>query len=119
MYDMYEYDTTDAEGGFAGKTEDDEDPVMTTGLDREVRMSEVNDNYVNASVVFPRGDIYYRGKVMGRKIDADGNAVGKTNDNPILDTRKYCAEFYDGEVSELTANVIAESMYAACDDSGN
>ena len=36
LYYMYEDYTTDAEGGVAGKTEDDKDPVMDTGLDREV-----------------------------------------------------------------------------------
>ena len=40
------------------------------------------------------------------------------NNNPILDTREYCVEFDDGEVSERTENVIAESIYTACDDSG-
>ena len=31
----------------------------------------------------------------------------------------YCVEFEDGNVCELTANVIAESMYASCDADGN
>ena len=66
---------------------------MATGLDREVPTPEVNENYVNASVMLPRGKKYARGKVIGRKRDADGNAVGRTNDNPILDTRKYHVEF--------------------------
>ena len=41
------------------------------------------------------------------------------NDNPILDTCKYRVEFFDVEVSKLTTNVIADSMYAACDNYGN
>ena len=119
LYEMYEDDTADAEGGFTGNTEDDEEPVIDTELDREVPDPEVNDNYVNASVMLTRGNIYDRGKVMGRKIDADGNEVVRTNDNPILDTREYCDEFDYEEVNELTSNVNAESMYASCDDSGN
>ncbi len=31
----------------------------------------------------------------------------------------YCVEFEDGNVCELTANVIAKSMYALCDADGN
>ena len=37
----------------------------------------------------------------------------------MIDTRKYSVEFDDEEVSELTENLIAESLYAAWDDSGN
>ena len=35
---MYEDDTTDAQGVLEGKTEENEDPVMDTGLDRNVPM---------------------------------------------------------------------------------
>ena len=80
---MYEDDTTDAEVGLAGNTEGDEYPVISTGLDRKVPTPEMNDNYANALVVFPRGNRYARGKFIGRKRDADGNSVGRGNDNPI------------------------------------
>ena len=69
--------------------------------------------------MLPRGNSYARGKFIGWKRDVDGNSVGRTNDNPILDTREYCVEFDYGEVGKLKANVIAESIYSACDDSGN
>jgi len=36
-----------------------------------------------------------------------------------MDSRVYCFEFDDGDVCELTVNVIAESMYASCDTDGN
>ena len=116
---MYEDNTTDAEGGLVDKSEDDDIPVMATGLDRQVPAPKVNENYVNSSVMLPRGNTYARGKVIGQKIYASGNAVGSMNDNPILDTCKYHVEFDDGEVSELMKFFIAESIYAACDDSGN
>ena len=45
------------------------------------------------------GNSYARRKVIRWKRDADGNAVGTKNENPIHDTRKYCVEFDDGEVS--------------------
>ena len=95
LYEIYEDDTTDVGGGLAGKTEDYEDPSMANGFYREVRMPEINDNHVNASVMLPRGNSYDRVKVVGREKGADGNAVGRTNDT-ILDTREYCVEFYDG-----------------------
>ena len=119
LYAMYEDDTIDVEVGLAGNTEYDEGPAMAIGLYREVPTPEGNSNYLNALVMLPRGNSYARVKVIGRKRDADGNAVGRYNDNPILDTREYSVEFDDGEISELTANLISESIYAACDDSGN
>ncbi len=36
-----------------------------------------------------------------------------------MDSRIYRVEFDDGDVCELTANVIAESMYASCNADGN
>ena len=116
---MYEDYTIDVEGGLADNTEYDEDLDIATGLYREIPKPEANDNYVNALVMFPRRNSYARGKFIGQKRDAVWNAVGSSNDNLILDTREYSVKFDDGEVSKLTANVIAESMYASYDDFGN
>ena len=48
-----------------------------------------------------------RGQVVCWKHDADGN--------PILDTHLYKVEFPGGEITELAAKMIAESIYAQCD----
>lgn len=45
--------------------------------------------------------------------------VVRDNKNPILDTRVYEIEFLWGEVTELAANIITESMYAQHDSNGN
>ena len=84
---MYEDETKDAEGGLASKTENDEDPVMDTGLDREVPTPDMNDNYVKSSFMLLRWNSYARRKVLGRKIYAYGNAIVRTINNPILDTQ--------------------------------
>jgi hypothetical protein len=60
-----------------------------------------------------------RGQVVRRKRDADGNLIGWSNANPILDSRLYEVEFANGEVAKLTANVIVEAMFAQCDEDGN
>ena len=99
LNEMYEEFTTDVKGGLSGNTEDDEDPAMDTRLDHEVPTPEVNEKYVNASVMFPRGNSYARGKAIGRKRDAESNVIGRTNENPILDTSEYHVDFDDGEVS--------------------
>ena len=92
---------------------------MATGLDLQVPILEVNDNYLNSSIMLPRRNTYARGEVFIRKRYASGNDVGSKNDNTILDTRKYSVEVGDGEVIKTTENVIIDSMYAVCDDSGN
>ena len=57
--------------------------------------------------------------VIARKQDAKGNPVGRADKNPVKDSRTYEVQFPDGKVAELTANVIAESMYASCDQEGS
>ena len=41
--------------------------------------------------------------------------MGCANYNSLHDTRQYVVKFDSGEVTELTANVIAKSMYSMCD----
>ena len=60
---------------------------MANGLYREVSTPEVNENYVNTSVMLSRGNSYAREKFIGHKKDTYGSDVGRGTDNPILDTR--------------------------------
>ena len=82
-------------------------------------MSEVGDYYKEAKVMLPRGDQLARGHVVARSQDANGNFMGRSHKNPILDVRMYGVEFTGGKVTELTTNIIAESMYAQCNSDGN
>jgi len=96
-------------------------PVRDDAADNVVEDGDtpgVNDFYIGATV-----DINHKGelrtaRVTGRARDEDGVAVGTANDNPLLDTRQYVVTFPNGEVSEYTANLIAESMIAQCDEDG-
>ena len=69
--------------------------------------------------MLPRYGTLARGLVTERKRDHKGNVIGGSNANPILDTQEYKVTFEDGDVTELTANLIAESMYAMCDKNGH
>ncbi len=53
-----------------------------------------------------------QGRVIKRKRDIEGNVIGRAHDNPIVDTRSYVVTFDDGDTSDLTTDLIAESMYA-------
>ena len=77
------------------------------------------DNYVGAQVQLPVGDSVQSGRVKKRARDLHGNPSGRAHSNPILDTRIYEVEFTDGTIGNYAANVIAESMFAACDAEGN
>ena len=82
-------------------------------------MPEVGDHCIGAKLLPPRGDKMARGQVGARSQDANGNVMGSFHTNPTLNMRIYQVESTGGEVTELTANVIAESMYAGCNSDMN
>ena len=58
-------------------------------------------------------------KVIKRAKDNNGNPIGKRkNANPLLDTCEYECELEDGTVMQYNAYVIAENLFAQCDDAG-
>ncbi len=69
--------------------------------------------------MLPNGGVLVKGHVTLHKHDRDGNPVERANDNPILNTRSYIVKFDDGDQTELTANMIAESLYLQCNPDGN
>ena len=80
----------------------------------------LEDTYVNMEVALPRdseGPEFAR--VTKRLRDANGIPIGTANDNPLLDTRIYEVEYLDGYKASLSANTIAENMFAQVDDEGN
>jgi hypothetical protein len=101
--------------GDIGDADSDPDPDQA---DLKVT-PEVGNNYIGVDLLFPKGRTMTKGRVTARKRVADGNPKGRANPNPILDTREYTVTFDDGDVTDLTANLIAESMYAQCDLDGN
>ncbi|KAI2502750.1 Reverse transcriptase (RNA-dependent DNA polymerase) [Fragilaria crotonensis] len=104
IYDRYDDDVDGAAPLVADDVDDDD--------------VDTYDQYIGAEVELPIG-----GRMMckgeGRKRMADGSVVGRANPNPILDTRTYEVEFPDGQIAEMAANVIAQNMYAMCDEEIN
>jgi hypothetical protein len=100
--------------------ENDFDPVDPSELPEadEMPSPDAYDQYLTANVLIGRAGEMQRGTVKARAKDPDGNPVGKSNQNPLLDTREYLIEFNDGSIDVLTANAIAESMYAQVDAEG-
>ena len=81
-------------------------------------MPEVGYHYIRAKILLPRGNKMARGHVVARSRDANGNVMDRSHTNIILDMQTYQVEFAGGKVTELTANVITESMYTQCDSDG-
>jgi len=79
-----------------------------------------DDTYLNMEVALPRDDDGPTfAKVTKRLRDANGIPIGTAHDNPILDSRMYEVEYLDGYRASLSANAIAENMFAQVDEDGN
>jgi Reverse transcriptase (RNA-dependent DNA polymerase) len=83
--------------------------------------ADAYDSYLNMEVNLPRGDgaAMQRGRVTKRMKDNDGQPIGVAHQNPLLDTRVYEVEWLDGHREQLTANVVAENLFAQVDQEGN
>jgi hypothetical protein len=79
---------------------------------------EAYNRFINARVCLPQGDEKSYGTVKRRKRDADGNLIGQSHPNPMVDTALYEVEFDTGEVEAYHANQIAEAIYAEVDSDG-
>jgi hypothetical protein len=69
-------------------------------------------------VLMDHGSEAMLGTVKNRKRDSEGYPVGRSNMNPLLDTREYAVEFPDGLIDVLTANAIAELLYSQVNEEG-
>jgi hypothetical protein len=80
----------------------------------------LEDTYLNMELVLPRdseGPEFAR--VTKRLRDANGLPIGRQHENPLLDSRIYEVEYPDGYKASLSANMIAQNMFAHVDEEGN
>ena len=88
--------------------------------DEEFTPEVLDDTYMNMEVTVPRQDDGPSfARVTKRLRDANGLPIGTANDNPILDTHMYEVEYPDGHKASLSANAIAQNMFAQVDEEGN
>ena len=59
-------------------------------------MPVVGDHYIGVEILLPQGDQMARGHVVARSHDANGDMMGRSHTNPILDTKTYQVEFVGG-----------------------
>ena len=78
------------------------------------------DPYLNVELSLDRGgETPEFARVTKRLRDNNGIPIGRGSYNPILDTRLYEVEYLDGHKANLSANIIAENMYAQVDEHGH
>jgi hypothetical protein len=85
----------------------------------DVKAIEVgSDQYIGMELALPRGDDgeMIHARVTKRMRNEEGQPIGTAHNNPLLDSRRYEIEYIDGNVEELTANIIAENIIAQVDD---
>ena len=76
------------------------------------------DQYLNSEFLVNNDGETAMARVVKRAKDNNGNPIGKRHPNPLLDTREYECELEDGSLMRYHANVIAENIFAQCDDEG-
>ena len=77
-----------------------------------------SDNYIGMEFAMSCGSDgeLMRATVRRRMNDEEGKPIGKSHTNPLLDSRRYEVEYADGNLEELTANVIAENLISQVDE---
>ena len=63
-------------------------------------------------------DGYDKSNDVDHKIQADGNPVGNSNSNTLLEYRVYNVGFVCGPINKDVANIISKNMYAQVDENG-
>ena len=98
----------------------DVDPTKKEEIPDLVDADDLDFNkYLSAKVRIPQGGYTFaNGKVVRRARDSNGELIGKSHSNPLLDTSVYEVELEDGSVERYNANIIAEHIYAQVDDDG-
>jgi hypothetical protein len=76
-------------------------------------------NYPGTEIMLPKGGSLVKGCISVCKRDRDDNPIELANSNPILDTCSYIVDFDDCNQTDITSNMMAESLYSQCDPDGN
>jgi hypothetical protein len=88
-------------------------------IEEDEVQSDAYDKFIGAEVTVDFGmEGRKRATVRGRVKDFEGNFVGKSHSNPLLDTSEYIIEYDDGTSDKMFANTIAENIYAQVDEEG-
>ena len=94
------------------------DMIQPPKLDADEIEYETFDQYIGAEFMVNSNGDSVPAKVVKRARDNDGKPIGTKHSNPLLDSREYECVLDDGTLYRYTTNVIAENIFAQCDDEG-
>ena len=116
-FDLKESDLNDDKAEHEAASDPDRpdmDEAPTNDID-----SDAFDKFLGIYLELPDdGESKVLGRVKNRKRNHDGDLIGKSHANPILNTAVYNVETPDGNIHEYTANVIAQNLWDKVDDDG-
>ena len=100
---------------------DDVHQRKNTELDEIIDQDDqLDQRVIGMRVQLPVDDSQYlEGVVANRKRYSTGRYIGKSNPNPIMDTRIFTVKFGEDEYRDFSANVILENLYDQVDDQAN
>ena len=107
----------------------DNDEAFTEYFEKVFDNLDVNDSddfspdtfygYFNMEISMDHGGEEQQiAKFVKQMKDNEGNSIGMSNKNPILDTGVYEIEFQNGFLKPVAANTIAKSLFAQVDQEG-
>ena len=93
------------------------EPLFTS----EPALNALLDEHIGSLIKIPYKEEHAVVEVLDRKRTnhIDNRLVGRKRSDPTLDTRRYTVRMPNSEIREYTANLVAENLFAQCDDDGN
>ena len=76
------------------------------------------DHWIHAELNLSHEEMLRKVKVIGRTKDENGDGTASCDPNIFLYTFTYDFEFFDGEIKENSADVIAENIHSQVDEDG-
>jgi hypothetical protein len=107
-----EFDNNNLFEGWTEETEDIDD------LDEAVLDKFIGTTFILDPDHHPH-NVATKVKVVDQSRDPSGRPIGKSHDNPLLNTAGYICELEDGTLDKILANTIAENIWSQCDFDGN
>ena len=94
----------------------DGDPIDGSRAKHE---QPILDQLIGMEVNLPQMDELRRAKIIRKSTGPDGEEYGHGDPNPLLSTLAYDVKFDDGEIKQVSANIIAQHMHSQVDADGH
>jgi hypothetical protein len=118
-------DSDNSSTDFKESDDDDEEarivPIIEDRVDANgqlLNQMPAYDRMLNAELSLQRGAEMSVGKLIQHALGPDRTEAGTYDENPIIKTMIYDVEFWNGDIKEYAANIIAKIMLTQVDSDG-